>query len=140
VAVFRERSYPRPYYEPAPIAREQDGYDRRRDQAARSEKAAPTAPAARGAREASSADAYGGVGQGIGTGHGAREWSPVNRTEFVRASRTPAQVVQLRYDDIPNLVAMGVMPRPYEWDRRHRRPSGPQAFPGGFAADPPGRW
>lgn len=141
VAVFRERAYPQPYYEPAPIAREHDDYGRGRDQAARAErKAAPAAPSARGAREASSADAYGGVGQSIGTGHGAREWSPVNRTEFVRASRTPAQVAQVRYDDVPNLVAMGVMPRPYERDRRHRGPAGPQAFPGGFAADPPGRW
>jgi hypothetical protein len=141
VAVFRERSYPRPYYESAPIAREQDDYGRRRDQAARAEnKAAPAAPGARSEREAASADAYGGVGQSIGTGHGDREWSPVNRTEFVRASRTPAQVVQLRYDDVPNLVALGIMPRPYDWDRRHRRPAGPDAFPGGFAADPPGRW
>jgi hypothetical protein len=142
VAVFRERSYPRPYHESAPIAREQDDYGRRRDQAARAEnKAAPAAPAARSEREAASADAYGGVGQSIGTGHGDREWSPVNRTEFVRASRTPAQVVQLRYDDVPNLVALGIMPRPYDWDRRrHHRPAGPDAFPGGFAADPPGRW
>lgn len=141
-AVFRERSYPRPYHESAPIAREQDDDGRRRDQAARAEnKAAPAAPAARSEREAASADAYGGVGQSIGTGHGDREWSPVNRTQFVRASRTPAQVAQLRYDDVPNLVALGIMPRPYDWDRRrHRRPAGPDAFPGGFAADPPGRW
>lgn len=139
VAVFRERSYPRPYPESAPIAREREDYGR--DQAGNADrKAAPAASAARSGREAASADAYGGVGQSIGTGHGDREWSPVNRTEFVRASRTPAQVAQLRYDDVPNLVAMGVMPRPYEWDRRHRRPAGPQAFPGGFAADPPGRW
>lgn len=142
VAVFRERSYPRPYHESAPIAREQDDDGRRRDQAARAEnKAAPAAPAARSEREAASADAYGGVGQSIGTGHGDREWSPVNRTQFVRASRTPAQVAQLRYDDVPNLVALGIMPRPYDWDRRrHRRPAGPDAFPGGFAADPPRRW
>jgi hypothetical protein len=139
-AVFRERSYPRPYYEQAPIAREQDD-GRRRDQAARAEsKAAPAAPAVRSEREAASADAYGGVGQSIGTGHGDREWSPVNRTEFVRASRTPAQVVQVRYDDVPNLVALGIMPRPYDRDRPRRRPAGPDAFPGGFAADPPGRW
>jgi hypothetical protein len=142
VAVFRERSYPRPYYEQAPIARERDDDGRYRDQAARAEnKAAPAAPRASGSREAATADGYGGVGQSIGTGHGDREWSPVNRTEFVRASRTPAQVVQLRYDDVPNLVALGIMPRPYDWDRRrHHRPAGPDAFPGGFAADPPGRW
>ncbi len=71
--------------------------------------------------------------QRIGTGHGGREWSPVNRTEFVRASRSPAQVTQLRYDDVGALVALGIIPQPY----LHRWPDGPDAFPGGFVADPP---
>jgi hypothetical protein len=135
VAVFRERAQPQPYDEPAPIAREDREYGRARDAA----KAAPAAPqASRRASEAAADSAYGnGVAQSIGTGHGEREWSPVGRTDFVRASRMPAQVAQLRYDDVPNLVAMGVMPR-YRDDRRQR--DRPQAFPNGFAADPPGRW
>ena len=138
VAVFRERAQPQPqpYYEPAPIAREDREYDRARGAA----KSAPAAPSAsRRASEAAADSAYGGgVAQSIGTGHGEREWSPVSRTDFVRASRTPAQVAQLRYDDVPNLVAMGVMPRYRYEDRRHH--DRPQAFPNGFAADPPGRW
>lgn len=137
VAVFRERPQPQPYYEPAPIAREDREYGRGRDAAKSAPAGAP--PASRRASEATADSAYGnGVAQSIGTGHGEREWSPVSRTDFVRASRTPAQVAQLRYDDVPNLVAMGVMPRHRYDDRRYR--GQPQAFPNGFAADPPGRW
>ena len=137
VAVFRERAYPQPYYSPAPISREDDHErdGRYRDEAARG-KSAPAAPAQRRSAEAA-ADAA-GPAPTLGTGHGQREWSPVDRTEFVRASRTPAQVSQVRYDDIDNLIAMGVMPRPY--DHYGRRRGQPQAFPNGFAADPPGRW
>ena len=136
VAVFRERAQPQPYYAP-PIARDNEYDDRHRGR--NESKAAPaSAPqASRRAAEAA-ADSADGVGQSIGTGHGQREWAPVSRTDFVRASRTPAQVVQLRYDDVPNLVAMGVMPRPYRYDDGYRRGQ-PQAFPNGFAADPPGR-
>jgi hypothetical protein len=73
--------------------------------------------------------------QQIGTGHGAREWSPVGQTQFVRASRTPAQVTQLRYDDENALIAMGILRRPPAYGWRE----GPQAFPAGFVPDPP-RW
>ncbi len=147
VAVFRERPQPQPYYEPAPIGRDDREYDRdnryRGQASGRAEsKSAPAAPPAsrRAAESAASDSAYAGgaPAQSIGTGHGAREWSPVSRTDFVRASRTPAQVLQMRYDDIDNLVAMGVMPRPYRYDDRRR--GQPQAFPNGFAADPPGGW
>lgn len=145
VAVFRERSYSYRYNAPAPIAREGE-YDRRsRDAdaaagASRSERKAGAAAPQSAPRAAEAiADSYDeGRGQNLGTGHGAREWSPVSNTHFERASRSPAQVLQLRYDDIDNLIAQGVMPRPYRWDRdRHNRP---QAFPNGFAADPPSRW
>jgi hypothetical protein len=139
VAVFRERAQPQPYYEPAPIAREEERDDRYRGSLGRADKAAPAAPqASRRSAEAAADSAYGnGAAQSIGTGHGAREWSPVSRTDFVRASRTPAQVMQLRYDDIDNLMAMGVMPQPNRYDTYRR--GQPQAFPNGFAADPPGR-
>lgn len=132
VAVFRERTQPQPYYAP-PIARDHEYDDRYRGR--NESKAAPAAAPQASRRAAEAADA---AGQSIGTGHGQREWAPVSRTDFVRASRTPAQVVQLRYDDVPNLVAMGVMPRPYRYDEGYRRGQ-PQAFPNGFAADPPGR-
>ncbi len=144
VAVFRERAQPQPYYEPAPIGRDDREYDRSarsRNQAGRAEEKAAAPQASRRAAESVASDsAYGGnsaPAQSIGTGHGAREWAPVSRTDFVRASRSPAQVLQMRYDDIDNLVAMGVMPRPYRDDSRRR--GHPQAFPNGFAADPPGR-
>ena len=121
IAVFRERA---PVYEyPPEIAREQG----------RVRNEAPAAPAGKAATERSSADA---AAQGLGTGHGGREWAPVSRTEFVRASRSPAQVVRIRYDDEQRLVAMGVMPRWQPWSHRN----GPDAFPGGFVADPPRRW
>ncbi|MDI9238669.1 hypothetical protein QLQ15_07045 [Lysobacter sp. LF1] len=110
VAVFEEA---RPSMWEPPVAYES------RDDAARASSAAP-------AREESRA-------QSIGTGHGPREWSPAQRTEFVRASTTPAETTELRYDAYDALVARGVIPRPYRVasDR-------PRAFPAEFVPDPPG--
>ena len=121
IAVFEEA---RPVYsEPAPIWR-RDASTARETDAARA--AAPAAEA-RSARDEAAA-------QGLGTGHGQREWSPVSRTQFMRASHSPAQVTQLRYDDYRSLVARGVLPRrPHYGGRRDE----PDAFPGGFVADPP---
>ncbi|TDB26410.1 hypothetical protein ATCM_01275 [Stenotrophomonas sp. ATCM1_4] len=72
--------------------------------------------------------------QQLGTGHGAREWSQSSLTHFERASRTPVQVSQIRYDARSRLVAMGVLPR-----YRGGNATAPQAFPGGFVPDPPAR-
>jgi hypothetical protein len=128
IAVFREqRAYVPTYPAGPPIARE-DG--------ARESKARANAPAAVGAESSAADSAYGGVArQRIGTGHGAREWAPVGRTGFRRASRSPAQVTQLRYDDIDTLAALGIVPRPYPYRDGWAQP---QAFPDGFVADPPG--
>ncbi|RDZ27196.1 hypothetical protein [Lysobacter silvisoli] len=130
VAVFEE-AQPRYRYDyPAPIARgerEQDRYGGARDAA----KSSAPAPAAAESRADSMA------AQSIGTGHGQREWSPVSRTGFDRASRSPAQVTQLRYDDYASLAARGVVPR-YPRYPDYRRDE-PRAFPNGFVADPP-RW
>ncbi len=125
IAVFRERRRYLPYPLPGPpVAR---GERERRDAAK-----APTA-----ARESAAADsAYDAQApQRLGTGHGAREWAPVGRTEFARASTRPAQVAELRYDDHDALAALGIVPRPH-W--RHWRGDEPRAFPDGFVADPPG--
>jgi hypothetical protein len=127
VAAFRERQryLPMPMSAP-PVA------DAMREQGASkaSDAAAPSSAAA----AESSAPQYDRIArQGIGTGHGEREWSPVGRTDFERASHTPAQVTQLRYDDVETLAALGIVPRPYYRDRR----DGPVAFPNGFVADPP---
>lgn len=123
VAVFRER---RPYrVMPAPYPPYARGEAREADAAA------PTAQAA---------DAYGNEAsakaQRIGTGHGQREWSPIGTTSFVRASASPDQVEQIRYDEPRRLIALGIVPGPRY---RHRDPK-PQAFPSGFVPDPPRGW
>lgn len=129
VAAFREwrpmRVMPAPY---PPYARD----DMRRESADAAAASAPAAP--QGAEERAARSRGGNTVQRIGTGHGAREWSPVGTTEFRRASSTPDQVQQIRYDEPRRLVALGVLPKPH----RYLRPEGtPQAFPSGFVADPP---
>ena len=74
--------------------------------------------------------------QELGTGHGEREYAPVSRTGFVRASRNPVQVTEVRYDDARALAARGIGPR--RDMGRHR--DAPRAFPGGFVPDPPRGW
>ena len=123
VAVFRERSLPRPVHPSPPIARSMDGHARRAAPAAAEAEAMDAAPYAAAPK------------QQIGTGHGQREWSPTSQTAFVRASRQPAQVSQLRYDSPQALAARGILPRHHHHE--HRRP---QAFPGAFVPDPPPRW
>lgn len=134
IAVFRERRAPRVWAAPRPVphpypshphaqaeARDQSGATRSAKAAeAPAVAAPPTADASR---------------QRIGTGHGAREWEPVARTGFMRASTRPEQVTQLRYDSPRRLAALGILPRPY----RPHEPiahQAPHAFPGGFVPDP----
>jgi len=69
----------------------------------------------------------------LGTGHGPRETSYSGSTTFERATRLPAQRLDLRYDSERNLVARGVIPTRYRIGER-----GPQAFPDAFVPDPPG--
>lgn len=125
VAVFRER-VPAPRPEPfAPAPGPSMGRD---DAAARqdgvAERRAPAAAAANGqAAESAAAPAR---GERLGTGHGEREYAPITHTAFERASAQPAELLQLRYDSVANLVASGVIaPR--------RLP--PQPFPG-YVPDP----
>jgi hypothetical protein len=74
--------------------------------------------------------------QELGTGHGEREYAPVSRTGFLRASGTPVQVTEIRYDDAYALAQRGIGPTRY--GRRDR--GEPRAFPGGFVPDPPRGW
>jgi hypothetical protein len=70
----------------------------------------------------------------LGTGHGERENSYVNNTEFERESNSPVEVIRIRYDSYANLLAMGVVPTPRP---AHPRPN---PFPDsqvGYAPDPP---
>jgi hypothetical protein len=70
----------------------------------------------------------------LGTGHGAREASYVERTDFNRQGEIPNEVIRIRYDSYANLVAMGVIgARP--------PPPRPNAFPDSparYVPDPPG--
>ena len=128
IAVFREKQ-PVAYYEPQPVPPPYP-YPRDDEAGAARESAKAAAPSAQGRNEA---DAL--ARQQLGTGHGQREWAPVSHTDFERASRSPNQVTQLRYDDTESLIAMGVLPRPYPYYSWRREP---RAFPEGFVADPPG--
>jgi hypothetical protein len=98
----------------------------------------PSVPQAQASAEASgdaarmaNAPAADAAKQSLGTGHGEREWAPVGTTGFVRASRAPAEVVELRYDTARRLAALGILHR---W---RPVPALPRAFPGGFVPDPP---
>ncbi|MFT3667201.1 MAG: hypothetical protein QM795_01095 [Pseudoxanthomonas sp.] len=127
VAAFREARPYYPTYSPPPIAR---GRMEKRGEASDAA-AAPAAGASRAIANEESARQ-----QSIGTGHGDREWAPTSRTGFERATRQPEQVSEVRYDEHRRLVALGMLPR------RHGpiwREDAPNAFPGGFVADPP-RW
>jgi len=72
----------------------------------------------------------------LGTGHGEREYSYVENTEFLRMQPEPNEVIRIRYDSLDNLVAMGIVRRP------RPTPPVPNAFPGSqerqFVPDPPG--
>jgi len=131
VAVFRERvpehiAATTPDAAPPAPARESGADSSLRgeaadDQAARAaQKSAPVAPSAL-AR--------------LGTGHGAREKSYVEFTDFARASPQPNEIVRIRYDSRENLLALGIIPRaaPAAVD--------PNPFPGSslvhFVPDPP---
>lgn len=122
VAVFRESPRHRPYMTPPSIARPQH-----RERAATVESHGGAASADSAARASAPAQ------QSIGTGHGAREWAPTSNTHFNRATRSPEQMTQVRYDRYERLASLGVVPRRSPPRVRHDTPS---AFPG-FVADPP---
>lgn len=72
----------------------------------------------------------------LGTGHGEREASYVNHTDFDRLQSQPNEVIRIHYDSLENLIAMGIVKRPW------RAPSNPNPFPASseqqYAPDPPG--
>ncbi len=83
-------------------------------------------------RERASASAMPQPTPKLGTAHGAREQSVVTRTQFIRKSDQPDEIIRIRYDSQANLVALGVIPSP-SLER------GPNAFPGsplGYVPDP----
>ena len=71
----------------------------------------------------------------LGTGHGVREASYVEYTDFQRASAQPNEIVRIRYDSRENLIALGIIPR------TTTVAGDPNPFPGSalphFVPDPP---
>ncbi len=132
IAVFNEarriydvRPIPRPRPMPRPMPQYEDRAEAEASASANSRMAdAPAAPTAMARTESR---------QRLGTGHGEREWSSSSLTSFERASSSPAQVSEIRYDSRQRLAALGILPR-------HRVDNTPQAFPDGFVPDPPARW
>jgi len=140
VALFRERQVPMPAYVPPAI-----GFPSERAQSA--PKAANLGEAA-DARQSSAAPAASAAtppsagrmnalpAAKLGTGHGEREYSYVNHTEFLRMQDHPNEVIRIRYDSFDNLLAMGIVKRP--------RPAAAWAnpFPASpeqqYVPDPPG--
>jgi len=49
----------------------------------------------------------------LGTGHGRSEESPTQMVAFERESAAPNETIAIHYDRHENLVALGVLPRPY---------------------------
>lgn len=97
--------------------------------ASRAPAASPASPSALAAESAQKSQ------PDLGTGHGPREYSYVNRTEFTRMQQEPNEVIHIRYDSLEKLVAMGIVRRP------HQRPDGADPFPAsasGYVPDPPG--
>jgi hypothetical protein len=135
VAIFRERVEP-------PVAILAPRPPSPTDSAAANESrlaaAAPSAQASAGAeaRQKQNLAESARMEPSLGTGHGQRESSYVQNTEFTRRQSTPDEVIRIRYDSHDNLVALGVI--------RQAPPSGisPNPFPEspaqGFVPDPPG--
>lgn len=87
-----------------------------------------SAPAAAERSASGAADFAEKKSERLGTGHGERENSVVQYTNFERAGSRPDQVVTIYYDSRPNLIARGVIPRPTFGH--------PNPFPGQFVPDP----
>ena len=136
-AVFRERvavRRPRPIERPSIDSRrseegESPATDSRAGSAASQE--APPAAAPRDMAKGALADHLSVArSDKLGTGHGEREYSPVGSTAFERATVRAAELVQVRYDSYPNLLASGIV------TPRRPLPPIPDPFPARFVPDP----
>jgi hypothetical protein len=139
VAIFRERQ-PEPVYAPPTIGRFEGQSQSPRasqfDSALPNESLADNS-AARESNSAGSVEskasplaraplAAAAPAAKLGTGHGEREYSFVNHTEFSRMQTQPNELIRIRYDSLENLFAMGIIRRP--------RPAAPATNP--FPASP----
>ena len=131
VALFRERR-PQAVYAPPKIAQSPGPPEAPR--AGESNRALASPSTARAAADQSSPVPM--PAPKLGTGHGEREYSYVENTEFLRMQPEPNEVIRIRYDGLDNLVAMGVVRRP------RPTPPVPNPFPSSqerqSVPDPPG--
>lgn len=113
VAIFRERQ-PQPAYAPPVIgqspARSPHAAEFDANSAAAGSAQAKVSPEL--AAPLTSAVPRAPVAPKLGTGHGEREYSYVNHTEFLRMQTQPNEVIRIRYDSLDNLFAMGIIKRP----------------------------
>ena len=114
----------------APIAREAPANRIAAAAAAGARDSAPTARAEAPAAADSASKARTLASQ-LGTGFGRDEASSAQRVQFRRASEAPAETIAFRYDRRENLIAMGVLPAPYDVSRA------PDAFPAMRFVPPP---
>lgn len=145
VALFQER--PLRAYAPPSIAAPQPSPETPNSAAQEAERAAadsastaaPPGPVAEGARARPQEPlvAYAqALAPRLGTGHGPREYSYVQDTEFQRLQDEPNEVIRIRYDSLENLMAMGIVRRP--GPRPPVANPFPGSAPGEFVPDPPG--
>ncbi|MEO8310903.1 MAG: hypothetical protein ABI520_07010 [Caldimonas sp.] len=133
-AVFRERVPEQlgGWFQPAPSVAKENGAASGRMEAQRQAPSTAAADAAAPAQDAtrrSRSELAGPEEKKLGTGHGEREYSPITQTAFERATSTPAEIVQVRYDSYANLIASGVIQRARPTLRQ------PDAFPS-YVPDP----
>ncbi|HMH87075.1 MAG TPA: hypothetical protein VK523_00430 [Steroidobacteraceae bacterium] len=137
VALFLERPAQVSQYVQPPDQKSEESSRDRSEGAAR---AAPQSPVASSLSSPKLAGAQSlsnmAPAEKLGTGHGTREASYVQNTQFDRLSSTPNEIIKIRYDSFENLVAMGVVASRPAW-----RP-GPNPFPDSssprYVPDPPG--
>ncbi len=126
VALFRERP-PVPVYTSPSIDPTEE--DRSRYEGRFKDEAAESAPSRQSMDKAGAAGAANfAAAPKLGTGHGAREYSYVNHTEFERMQLQPNEVIRIRYDSLDNLFALGIIKRP--------RPPAPSVNPFPVSPDP----
>lgn len=129
VAVFREKE---PVPPPPMMNHQDDGNRPSRHDSQESSRSRMGEAALGGSGATPSAAAPMKQAERLGTGHGERQYDPVNTTTFRRSTSQPAEIVLLRYDSTEHLIQMGVIRPPKQ------KPE-PQAFPNQYVPDPPRR-
>jgi hypothetical protein len=143
VAVFRERTPAMSYAPPRIAEPPRERPAALAGQANRAMAGQSTATTSTAAADSSTGPAIGSLASParapapkLGTGHGEREYSYVQYTDFRRMQPEPDEVIRIRYDSLDNLLAMGII------GRARPTPPAPSAFPGSherqYVPDPPG--